>query len=118
MIGPIPESNGFNAVEVFVDKYTKHVHFEPTYLTLNADGFTKMFTNTIIKNHGIPNTVISDRGPQTVSKYWNEICKNLGITKHLSTAYHPQTDGQTEQMNRELEVYLRIFISYLKGYRL
>ncbi|KAG0161666.1 hypothetical protein PDIDSM_5299, partial [Penicillium digitatum] len=66
------------------------------------------------KLHGLPNTVVSDRGPQFVAQFWKHLTKRLRITNLLSTAYHPETDGQTERANAVLEQYLRAYVSYLQ----
>jgi transposase InsO family protein len=62
--------------------------------------------------HDLPRAIVSDRGPQFVSLFWAEICKRLGITRRLSTAFHPQTDGATERANQEVETYLRLFTTF------
>ena len=115
MIGPLPESNGFNAIEVFCDKFTKQIHVRPTKTSLDAEGFVNMLWDDVIWLHAVPRTMIADRGPQTVAKYMGTICKQLGITRHLSMAYHPETDGQTERMNQEIEAYLRIYVTYYQN---
>jgi len=61
---------------------------------------------------GIPQKVISDQGPQFVSRFIKELCLQLGIKRNSSTAYHSQTDGQTEQINQELEQYLQLYCNY------
>ena len=67
------------------------------------------YINDVYKHFGLPTTLISDRGPQFSSKVFQEICKIFGINHRMSTAFHPQTDGESEQLNQELETYLRIF---------
>jgi len=62
--------------------------------------------------HGIPKKIISDRGPQFTSTFMGELCKALGIKRAMLTAYHPQTDGQTERINQEVKVFLRHYINY------
>ena len=114
MIGPLPESNGFNAIEVFTDMYSHRIHVKPTHLKLNAEGFTNLVQDRVIRYHSLPEVLISDRGPQTVAKAWEQICKQLGIKQHLSTGYHPETNGQTERANQEVEAYLQLFINYLQ----
>ena len=74
-----------------------------------------MLWDNVIPLHGIPQTMIADRGPQTVAKYMGAICKQLGITQHLSTAYHPETDGQMQWMNQEIEAYLCIYVTYYQN---
>ena len=62
--------------------------------------------------HGFPDTVVSDRGPQFVALFWKELCRRLGTDRLLSTAYHPETDGQTESLNAGMEQYLRAYVTY------
>ena len=111
MIRPLPESNGFDAIEVFCDKFTKRIHVHPTKTSLDAEGFTNMLQDDVIWLHGIPRTMIADRGPQTVTKYMGTICKQLGITQHLSMAYHPETNRMNEPGNRSLFTHLRHLLS-------
>jgi len=79
---------------------------------MNSLGLACLYRDHIWKLHGLPNMVISDCGPQFASGFMRELNKILGINTKLSTAYHPQTDGQTERMNQELEQYLRMFVDY------
>ena len=69
----------------------------------------KLYLFHIWKDHGFPHTIISDRGPQFASQVMTDLCKQLGISPKLSTAHHPQTDGQTEVMNQEVQQYLYLF---------
>jgi transposase InsO family protein len=94
-----------------VDSLTKCAHFIPTYTTINAEGTALLFLKEVWKHHGTSLEVVSDRGPQFVTAFTCELYKLLGIKLATSTAYHPQTDGQTERVNQELEGYLRIFTS-------
>ena len=71
-----------------------------------------MFCDSIFKLHGTSRKVISDRGPQFVSSFMKDLYELLNIQANLSTTYHPQTDGQTEQINREVEKYLRIYVNH------
>ena len=70
-----------------------------------------LYQNNVFKEHGLPKKVISDQGPQFVSSFMKELYKKLGIEPNPSTAYHPQTDRQTERVNQELEEYLRIYVN-------
>jgi len=72
----------------------------------------KIYQDDIWKIHGIPKKIISNRGPQFASIFMGELCKALEIKKAISTAYHPQTDGQTERINQEVKVFLRYYINY------
>jgi hypothetical protein len=94
-----------------VDSLTKHTHFIPTHTTINAQGMALLFLKEVWKHHGTPRAVVSDRGPQFVAAFTCKLYKLLGIKLATLTAYHPQTDGQTEHVNQELEGYLRIFTS-------
>ena len=95
-----------------VDRLTKEAHFISTTSDVDAERTADIFLQNVWKYHGTPKQVISDRGPQFVSRFLKEMFKKLGIKGSLSTAYHPQTDGQTERVNQELEQYLRIFSNY------
>jgi hypothetical protein len=108
----LPPSQGFNAISVWVCRFTKMAHFVPCTTNITADGMASIFCETIYKLHGIPKDIVSDRGPQFVSKFWQSFCTRLGIKSSLSTAYHPETDGQSERVNQVLEQYLRCFLNY------
>src|ERR1700729_387878 len=112
LIGPLPESMGYNAIMVIVDYFTKMKVFIPTTIELTSLGAAELFRLHALKHFGIPKGVISDRGPQFVSEFIKELWKLLGIKGLPSTAYHPQTDGQTERVNQELEIYLRFYVNY------
>lgn len=96
---------------VVVDRLTKMKHFLPCD-SMTAESVADMFYHHIWKLHGLPSTVVSDRGPQFVSTFWRRLSQRLGIKANLSTAYHPQTDGQTEISNATMEQYLRCYVSY------
>ena len=108
----LPESNGFDAILVVVDRLTKMRHFIPTNTTIGAIGTADLLMRHIYKLHGLPDTIVSDRGPQFAADAQRQICRVLGIQRLLSTAFHPQTDGQTEIANAAMECYLRAFVSY------
>ena len=74
-------------------------------------GTAKLFHDNVWKQFGIPQKVISDRGPQFAAQFMKDLHQLVGTKTNISTAYHPQTDGQTEQMNQEIEQYLRIFVN-------
>ena len=108
----LPKSNGYDTVLVVVDRLTKMAHFIPTTTKIDAKGTAQLLLDNVWKLHGTPLDVISDRGPQFASKVAQALFSLMGIKSNLSTAYHPQTDGQTERVNGILEQYLRIFSSY------
>jgi hypothetical protein len=94
---------------VVVDCLSKHVHFIPTTTTLNAEGAACLFLNEVWKHHGTPLQVVSDRSPQFVANFTHILYCILGIQLATSTAYHPQTNGQTKRVNQEMEQFLRLF---------
>ena len=87
----------------------KGVILAPCSKTIDAAGITQLFFDFVFKQFGLHDTLISDQGPQFASAFTKELAHLLKYDVHLSTAYHPQTDGQTKQTNQELETYLRIF---------
>src|SRR5262249_35240041 len=110
-ITELPEAHGYDAVMVAVDTLGKRAHFVPTHTTVTAAGSARLYLHNIWKLHGLPESMISNRGPQFVAEFMRELYRLLGIRMASSTAYHPQTDGQTERVNQELEQYVRIFTS-------
>jgi len=91
---------------------TKIVHFIPTTEKTSAGGLTRLFRDNVWKLHGLPESIISDRGLQFAAGLMKELNGMLGIKSKLSTAFYPQTDGQTERVNQELDQYLRMFIDH------
>ena len=103
--------SGHDAIVVFVDRLTKMVHFAPTHTKCSAEDVAKLFAHNVFRHHGLPAELVSDRDPRFTSKFWVELARLLGTQLKMSTAFHPQTDGQTERANRILEDYLRHYIS-------
>ena len=81
---------------------------------MTASHLARMFTQYVIRTHGLPSSIVSDCGTQFTSKFWRTLCQQLGITVKLSTAYHPETNSQTERANQELECYLRSRVNYFQ----
>jgi len=111
-ITKLPVVAGKDAVLVVYDRLSKMTHFVATTEGTSAEGLARLFRDNVWKLHGLPESVVSDRGPQFAAELTKELNKMLGIKTKLSTAFHPQTDGQTERMNQELEQYLRFFIEH------
>ena len=107
-----PTPDGNNAIVVFVDRFTKQSHFVLARTDDSARDFAQQFVNNIYRLHGLPTDVVSDRGSLFMSEFWRNLCEILQISTNYSVAYHPQTDGQTERTNQNLETYLRSFVSY------
>ena len=110
-IPELPVANGFDNIMVVVCRLCKRGHFIPCHTSINAVGAARLFYTHIWKLHGLPDDLLSDRGPQFVAEFMRELHRLLGIKISSSTAYHPQTDGQTERVNQELEIYLRLFVN-------
>jgi hypothetical protein len=104
-------TQGNDAIVVFVDKFTKMVHYAATTTTCTADQVARIFFDTVVRLHGIPKHIISDRDRRFTSRFWRELWTLCGTQLRMSTAYHPQTDGQTERANRTLEEILRHYVS-------
>lgn len=111
LIGPLPESKGYDAILVIVDRLTKMIRVAPTTVSLSAKGTAALLRDHVFRSHGIPRKIISDRGTQFTATFTRDLYRLLGIEQNLSTAYHPQTDGQTERFNAEIEKYLRSWIN-------
>ena len=105
-------AQGYNSILVVVDWLTKMVHFIPTTEKTSAEGLARLFRDNVWKLHGLPESIISDRGSQFVAGLMRELNRMLEIESKLLMAFHPQTDGQTERVNQELEQYLRMFINH------
>ena len=103
---------GFTSITVFVDRLTKMVHLAPSNDTDNAPTVAQTFLSTIFRHHGLPDDIVSDRGSVFTSHFWTAFLQLLGTKASLSTAFHPQSDGQTERVNRTVEQMLRLFIDY------
>src|ERR1700761_2614402 len=94
-----------------VDHYTKQIHLFPVTSQITADGVATIYFDNVFPLHGIPRKIISDQGPQFAARSMRALYKRLGIDAGLTTAYHPQANGQVEHKNQEVEAYLRLFIS-------
>ena len=103
------DGHGNNGVLVFVDRFSKMVHLTAVSETITADGSARVFVDTIFRLHGMPLEIVSDRDPRFTAAFWQAVFKRLGTRLKMSTADHPQTDGQTERVNRVLEELLRSY---------
>ena len=99
----------YDSIFVVVDRFTKYAEMIPFRHSYTAEQLARVFLDRIIRHHGIPESIISDRDKLFTSNYWTTLMAAIGTKKKLSTAYHPQTDGQTERTNQTMETYLRMY---------
>ena len=111
LVTDLPESDGYTAVAVFVDRMTKMVHFAPCTKEITAPEYARLFVDYVFWLHGLPEVIISDRDPRFTSKFWRSLFDILGTDLRFSTAFHPQTDGQSERMIQTLENFLRPYVA-------
>ena len=109
LITGLPRVGEYDAIAVYIDHYSKQVHVIPTTTEVDAEGMADIHYREIFCLHGIPSKIISDRGPQFAARLMKALYQKLGITHALTTAYHPQSNGQTERANQEVEQHLRLF---------
>jgi hypothetical protein len=108
----LPISSSFDSILVVTDRLTKMVHFFPCNETITAADTALLIFNSVFRYHGIPDSIVSDRGPQFTAHFWKRFLNLLNCTANLSTAFHPETNGQTERTNQVLEQYLRSYSNY------
>jgi hypothetical protein len=108
----LPPSHGYNAIYACVDRLTKMAHFTATNSNVTAEETADLYLRNVFKNHGLPRDIVSDRGTQFVSKFTRRLLELLDVKGNRSTAYHPESDGQTERVNQTLEQYLRIYCDF------
>lgn len=101
----------FDAILVIVDRFSKMAHYVPARMDWDGIDLAQAWIREVIRLHGTPESVLSDRGPVMRSKHWDTFHHYLNARRVLTSAFHPQTDGQTERQNQTLEQYLRIFCS-------
>ena len=112
LITQLPKSKmGNDAIVVFVDKLSKMVHYAATTTKADAPELARLFIENVVKLHGVPESIISDRDSRFTSNFWKSLWDQLGTKLHMSTAFHPQSDGQTERANRTLEEGLRAYVN-------
>jgi len=103
----LPKSHGKEVIWVVVDRLSKYVHFVTLSHPYSAEDVAQAYLDNIFKLHGLPNSIVSDKDAVFISSFWQSLFSVLGVDLLLSSAYHPQIDGQTEVLNRCLETYLR-----------
>jgi len=111
-IGPFPESKGFNYLSVIICRMTSMVHLIPVHTKMKASELSWVYRREIVRLHGLPSSIVSDRDSKFTSKWWRELHKVLGAKLLMSTSFHPQTDGQTERANRSVGQIFRTMVRH------
>ena len=106
------KGDSYNSILVIVDRLTKMVHYKPVKVTIDAPGLAKIIIDVVVWYHGLPDSIVTNRSSFFTSKFWSSLCFFLGVKRRLSTAFHPQTNGQTERQNSTIEAYLRVFVNF------
>lgn len=106
-IDGLPKSEGFEVIRVVVDHLIKYAHFLPLKHSYTAQSVATIFIDNVVRLHGVPASIVSDRDKVFTSYFWKKLFTEIGTKLCYSTAYHPQTDDQTERVNQCLEQYLR-----------
>ncbi|KAJ9531760.1 hypothetical protein QJQ45_021907 [Haematococcus lacustris] len=109
----LPKSGerGFDSILVFVDRLSKMVHLVPTKESISAFDMATHFFHEVVRLHGMPASVITDRGPHFNNHFWEHVCALCKVAHYMSSAYHPESDGQTERVNRVIEEMLRHYVN-------
>ena len=100
-------SHGYNSIWVIVDRLTKSAHFLPVKANYAVEKYAELYLTKIVCLHGVPKSIVSDRGSQFTAQFWKSLLDAMGTNLSFSTAYHPQTGGQTERVNQILEDMFR-----------
>ncbi|MBW0474130.1 hypothetical protein O181_013845 [Austropuccinia psidii MF-1] len=111
-ITQLPLPNSFNSILFIVDRFSKMAVFIPTISSITLLYLAHLFIKNIFSKHGLTSSIVSDRVFLFVSSFWTNLCHKLKISRNLSTAYHPETDGKTKKVNQILEQYLWMYVSY------
>ena len=110
LVTGLPESDGYTAIAIFVDRYTKMVHFAPCRKEVTAMEYARLLVDHVFHLHGLPVVIISDRDPRFTSKFWKGLFELLGTDLRFSAVFHPQTDGQSKRAIQTLENFLRPYV--------
>ncbi|NAU33253.1 transposase, partial [Klebsiella pneumoniae] len=110
------DTQGCTGVLAFVDRFSKMLHLAPVSANITAKQTAAIFVDMVNRHHGLPSSIVSDRDPCFTSAFWRELFHLLGTRLSMSTASHPETDGQTERANRVVEDVLRSFATLFKSW--
>ena len=106
------KGDSYDSILVILNWLIKMVHYKPIKVTINALGLAKVIINVVVRHHGLPDSIITNRGLLFTSKFWLSLCYFLGIKQRLFTAFYPQTDGLTKRQNSIMQAYLRAFVNF------
>ena len=108
----LPKStHGNTGIWTIVDRFSKQAHFIPVKKTIKSHHMATLFISQVFKYHGMPSSIVSDRDPRMTSLFWKGLFENLGTRLNFSSAYHPQTDGQSEIVNSVILDLLKSYVS-------
>ncbi len=105
------KGDSYDSILVIVDWLTKMIHYEPIKVTIEVPGLAELIIDVIVRYHGVPESIVIDRGSLFTSKFWSLLGSFLGIKKKLSTAFYPPTNRQTERQNSTMGAYLKPFVN-------
>ena len=115
-VGGLPKTVGLrDSVWVIVDRYTKSAHFLPVKSTYTVEQYEELYVREIVRLHGVPKSIVSDRDPIFTSKFWGALQRAMGTQLKFSTAFHPQIDGQSKRTIQVLEDMLRACVINFEG---
>ena len=106
------KGDNYDSILIIVNQLTKMVHYKPVKVTIDVSGLAKVIIDVVVWHHGLPDSILTDRGSFFTSKFWSSLCCFLGVKRRLSTAFYPQSDGQTKRQNSTMEAYLRAFVNF------
>ena len=108
----LPPSHGYDSMFVTIDRFSKAIVIAPCKKDITAKQMSELYLNNVWRRTGLPTQVISDRGPQFAAKIMKELWNKLDVKASLFTAFHPQTDSETECVNQEIKQFLRVFCNF------
>ena len=106
------KGDSYDSILVIINRLTKMVYYKPVKVTINAPGLAEVSIDVVVRHHGLSNSIVTNRGLLFTSKFWSLLCYFLGIKQKLSTAFHPQMDGQTKRQNSTIKAYLQAFVNF------
>ena len=106
------KGNSYDSILVIINRRTKMVYYKPVKIIIDTLGLAEVILDMVVQHHGLPDSIVTDKGSLFTSKFWSSLYYFLGVKQRLLIAFHPQTDGQTERQNSIMEAYLRAFVNF------